>query len=120
MVQTPDVGMFGRAMRQELPSGPADDIDGEPPRAQNTPSAPLLGHLILIPKPCVTAEVRAFSRTSRSLRVMQSVSWPVSGQSGTVPASPERYGARFSGVRMGTAARPGTGNPAAALAGTSA
>jgi hypothetical protein len=24
-------------MRQELPSRPTDDIDGEPPRAQNTP-----------------------------------------------------------------------------------
>ena len=24
-------------MRQELPSGPTDDIDGEPSRAQNTP-----------------------------------------------------------------------------------
>ena len=41
-------------MRQELPSRPTDDIDGEPPRAQN-PSAPLLGHLTLIPKPRVTA-----------------------------------------------------------------
>jgi len=36
MAQIPDVGML-TAMRQELPSGPTDDIDGEPPRAQNTP-----------------------------------------------------------------------------------
>jgi hypothetical protein len=46
-------------MRQELPSGPTGDIDGEPPRAHNTPSARLLGHLILISKPRATAALSA-------------------------------------------------------------
>jgi len=36
------------------------------------------------------------------------------------PASPERHGARFGGVRMGSAARPGTGKPAPGLACASA
>jgi hypothetical protein len=37
--QVPDAEMLTAAMRQELSStsGPAGDIDGEPPRAQNTP-----------------------------------------------------------------------------------
>jgi hypothetical protein len=37
MAQVPDVELLTAAMRQELPSGPTDDIDGEPPRVQNTP-----------------------------------------------------------------------------------
>jgi hypothetical protein len=52
--------MLTATMRQELPSGPTDDIDGEPPRAEH-PSAPVPGHLILIPKRRVTAARRAFS-----------------------------------------------------------
>src|SRR5215467_1030317 len=32
-------------------AGRPDGIDGEPPPAQNIPSAPIPGHLILIPKP---------------------------------------------------------------------
>jgi hypothetical protein len=37
--QVPDAEMLTAAMRQELSSasGPIGDIDGEPPRAQNTP-----------------------------------------------------------------------------------
>jgi hypothetical protein len=37
--QVPDAEMLTAAMRQELSStsGPTGDIDGEPPRAQNTP-----------------------------------------------------------------------------------
>ena len=38
---------------------------------------------------------------------MWPANWRVSGRSLTVPASPERYGARFGGVRMGSAARFG-------------
>jgi hypothetical protein len=32
MAQVPDAGLLTAAMRQELPSGPIDDIDGEPSR----------------------------------------------------------------------------------------
>src|SRR5262249_19321977 len=67
-----------------------------------------------------SAEVRAFFRTSRSLSVMRSVSWQVSGRSRTIPTSRERQGARFGGVRMGSAARPETGKPAPDLAGAAA
>jgi hypothetical protein len=63
MAQVPDAELLTAAIRQELPSGPTDDIDGEPPRAQNTPSAPVPGHLILIPKQHVTADI---SRQARS------------------------------------------------------
>jgi hypothetical protein len=38
--------------------------------------------------------------TSGSFSVMRSLSWRVSGWSRTVPASPERQGTRFSGVRL--------------------
>jgi hypothetical protein len=38
MAQVPDVEMLTTALRQELPSGPAYDIDREPPGAQNTRS----------------------------------------------------------------------------------
>jgi hypothetical protein len=37
MAQVPNAELLTATMRQELPSGPTDDIDGEPPRAQNTP-----------------------------------------------------------------------------------
>ena len=37
MAQVPDAELLTAAMRQELPSGPTDDIDGQPPHAQNTP-----------------------------------------------------------------------------------
>jgi hypothetical protein len=37
MAQMPDVEMLTAAMRQKLPIGPADGIDGEPPCVQNTP-----------------------------------------------------------------------------------
>jgi hypothetical protein len=34
MAQVPDAELLTAAMREELPSGPTDDIDGEPPRAE--------------------------------------------------------------------------------------
>jgi hypothetical protein len=49
---------------------------------------------------------RALSRTSRSLGVMRYVSWRASGRSRTVPASPERQGARPGGVRASVQGRP--------------
>ena len=45
------------------------------------------------------------------------VSWRVSGQSGAVPASSERHGARFGGLRMRSGAPPETGKPAPSLGG---
>jgi hypothetical protein len=36
MSQVLDLEMQTAAMRQGLPSGPTDDADGEPPRAENT------------------------------------------------------------------------------------
>ena len=39
MAQVLDVEMRTAIMRQGLPSGPTDDTDGEPPRAQNRCSA---------------------------------------------------------------------------------
>ena len=56
MAQVPDAELLTAAMRQELPSGPTDDIDGEPPRAQNTPICTGTWPLDLDPKPPVTAD----------------------------------------------------------------
>jgi hypothetical protein len=60
--------MLTAAMHQERPtaSGPTGDIDGEPPHhARRTPpSAPVPGHLIVIPKPRRTAALCAFSAIS--------------------------------------------------------
>jgi hypothetical protein len=45
MAQVPDADMLTAAMRQETGQRVrlTDGIDGEPPRAQNTPSAPVPG-----------------------------------------------------------------------------
>jgi hypothetical protein len=37
LARIPDAQLLTAAIRQELPSGPTDDIDGVPSRAQNTP-----------------------------------------------------------------------------------
>jgi len=68
-------------MRQELPSRPADDIDGLPPRAQNTPSALLFGLLILIPKPRVTAvHVRHATHKATTQRDVRAASLRCTGR----------------------------------------
>ena len=53
--------MLTVGMRKEpsSASGLTDDIDGEPPRAQNTLVCTGTWHLTLIPKPRRTAAVRA-------------------------------------------------------------
>ena len=48
---------------------------------------------------------------------MPGADFPVSGQSGAVPASSERHGARFGGLRMRSGAPPETGKPAPSLGG---
>ena len=53
-----------------------------------------------VTRTCNKTEVHAFSRTSRSLSVMRSVSWRASGQWRTVPVSHERQGARLVGVLL--------------------
>ena len=58
------------------------------------------------PNACRTAAIRAFSLISQSLSVMRSVRWRVSCRSRMVPASPERWGTRFGGVRRSVRARP--------------
>jgi hypothetical protein len=61
MAQIPDVGNADRAMRQELPSRPTDDIDGQPPRAQNTPICTATWPLNLDPQAARNGSARVIS-----------------------------------------------------------
>jgi hypothetical protein len=63
--QVPDVEMLTAATRQDRPARPGCPATSTPSHhARRTPpSAPVPGHLILIPKPRRSAGRRAFSRT---------------------------------------------------------
>jgi hypothetical protein len=54
--------MLTAAVRQELPGEPTDDIGAEPTARKAPPSAPVLGHLVVILKPRVMAALCAVDR----------------------------------------------------------
>src|SRR6516165_3128159 len=62
MPQVPDAELLTAAMRQERPSGPTDDIDGEPSRAQNTPIGTGTWPLDLDPQAAPTADSASAQR----------------------------------------------------------